>query len=103
MSDEPLDLTADRDVVTAFTPGTPLVQSMTIDGGYAGAVISQQTDPGGFNLGDIVKTRLVTAPDANTLKGRVVSCLISEFGMDQADAGAVPQALLADASPAMVA
>jgi hypothetical protein len=81
----------------------PLVQTLTLDGGYSGAVISQEIAPNDPYIGEGVKTMLVIARDNTALQTRIVSCLISEFGLSQGDAVNVRQTPLAETDAALEA
>ena len=80
-----------------FDPGlglTPLVQTMTIDTGYSGAVISLAGDPDAPNAAERIKGVLIVASSDELLQPRILACLISEFGLSQDDAEQVPQVVL---------
>lgn len=92
MSDDTTEF--DPDVAEQDAPPLPTVLVYDLDGGlgYRGATVSQATDPDGANIDMRCKVRLVIATDDDLLWPRLVGCMISEFGLSQADAEAAAEA-----------
>jgi hypothetical protein len=102
-----------RDVALGFADGNPLdpatydvadfappmVQVMDCYGGFACAVITANGNPNGPNIAEIMLSQLITAFDQTVLAPRIISALIANFGMAQADAEALPQVIMTPEGP----
>lgn len=60
-----------------------------MSGGFLGATINKSVDPQAPSLGAQHQTQLVISPSQDALETRILSTLIQEFGLSQADAAAV--------------